>query len=168
MVSPARQLFTIPFCTESEDCSARIARTGSDSTQYEEQLQHFIACDNWVITIKLQQLQEENSYNSSDGNHLHISCSWIWISYENVRALLYGLPRTQWSKMPAFQLRKICNAEETHTSTHLYLCNVIETEVSRNPDLHGHETVTTSPITESHAALCDSNGGRLNTSWLIW
>lgn len=70
--------------------------------------------------------------------------------------------------MPAFQLRKIYNAEETHTSTHLYLCNVIETEVSRNRDLHGHEAVTTPPITESHAALCDSNGGRLNASWLIW
>lgn len=166
VVSPARRLVTIPFCTESEDCSARRAQTGSDSAQYEEQLQLFIARDNWVITIKLQQLQEENSYNSSDGSHQHISFSWICISYENVRALLYGLPRTQGSKTPAFQLRKVYNAEQTPTGTHSYLCNVTETEVSCNPDLNSHNTVTTPPVTEPHAALCDSNGGRLNTSWL--
>lgn len=116
--------------------------------------------------------KKENSYTSSDGNCLHVFFSRVWISYENGRALLDGLPRTQLGKVPSFPMRKANNAQQTHLGTHSYamprkqthcICHVKETKGWCNPDLNSHETVTASSSIESHAALCGSNVGRLNT-----
>lgn len=79
----------ITSCSQTQNYSARTAKTGSDSMQDEQQLQHFVACGNWVIKIRLQQLHE--------GKVLIIALmvtacifSSVWISYERCRAVLNG------------------------------------------------------------------------------